>query len=187
MARTPKPRREPRPVLTPEERAMFMDAVAGAVPLGDRVPLAPATPPRPPVEAPTTPRALREAEPPPVVKLAIESAGEVVTARGPGVSHAQVAELRAGRVRPEETLDLHGMTAVPAEVALRRFLVDAARLHRRCVLVVHGRGLHSGGVAVLRDMVVSSLVGPLSGLVHSFATAHARDGGPGATYVVVRA
>jgi DNA-nicking Smr family endonuclease len=186
MARSPKPRREPRPVLTPEEQDLFMDAVAGAVPLGDRVPLAPPAP-RLSATAASAPPALREAEPPPVAKLSVESAGEIVTARAPGVSHAQIAELRAGRVRVEDTLDLHGMTAAPAEAALRRFLVDAARLHRRCVLVVHGRGLHSGGVAVLRDLVIASLVGPLSGLVHSFATAHARDGGPGATYVVVRA
>jgi DNA-nicking Smr family endonuclease len=186
MARTPRRRREPRPVLTPEEHALFLEAVEGTTPLParDRAPLAPATPRPTPV---ATTRAMREADPPPARPISAESAGEIVSGRGAGVSHAQIAELRAGRIRPEDTLDLHGKNAAEAEVSLRRFLVDAARLHRRCVLIVHGRGLHSEGVAILRDLVISSLLGSLSGLVHSFATAHAKDGGPGATYVVIRA
>jgi DNA-nicking Smr family endonuclease len=185
MARTPKHRREPRQVLTPEEHALFLDAVSGAVPLSprERQPLAPLAQP------PTTPlaRVLREPVLPPTSPLTVDSAGEIVSGRTAGVSHAQLAELRAGRIRPEDTIDLHGKNAVDAEAALRRFLVEAAHLRRRCVLVVHGRGLHSGGVAILRDMTIANLTGALSGLVHSFATAHARDGGPGATYVVIRA
>jgi DNA-nicking Smr family endonuclease len=183
MARTPRSRREPRSLLTPEEQALFLEAVAGSVPLsGDRTPLAP-PPPRP---LPIPAAVMREPELPATVALTVDSSGETMSARAAGVSLAQLSELRAGRVRPEATLDLHGKNAVDAEAALRRFLVDAARHHRRCVLVIHGRGLHSGGLAILRDVVVSSLVGPLSGLVHSAATAAARDGGPGATYVLLR-
>src|SRR5262249_5374377 len=98
----------------------------------------------------------------------------------------QVAELRRGQLRPEASLDLHGKTVDEADQALRRFLSDSARVRRRCVLVIHGRGLHSGGPAVLRDMVIGALVGPLSGFVHCLATAAPPDGGAGATYVMVR-
>lgn len=168
-----------RPEVPPEEQALFLEAVADAVPLeGDRerVRLERVPSPRPP---------RRRALPAPVA-LTVEGDGVVITARAPGVNRREVGELRAGRVRPEDTLDLHGHTAAAAEARLREFLVDAAALRRRCVLVVHGRGNHSGGVAVLRDTVIASLVGDLSGLVHAFATAARSDGADGATYVMVR-
>src|SRR5215207_2717242 len=100
MARTPRPRRERRPVLTPEEHALFLEAIEGTTPLParDRAPLAPATPRPAPV---SSTRAMRDAEPPPVLPLTAESAGEFVSGRGAGVSRAQIAELRGGRVRPE--------------------------------------------------------------------------------------
>jgi len=158
---------------------MFLEAISGAVPLDgrDRV----RKPPAPPKPLP------REPELPPTSALTVEREDGMVTARGAGVSRAQVAELRSGRIRPEATLDLHGTTSADAEPALRRFLLESARLRRRCVLIVHGRGLHSDGAAVLRDLVRHALVGPMSGLVHSLSTAHVRDGGDGATYVMVRA
>ena len=168
-----------RPAISAEEQDAFLAAVAGAVPLGgddrDRVRVAPA-PPSP---------VRREVLPAPVA-LSVEGDGVVISARAPGVNRAQLAELRGGRIRPEASLDLHGRTAREADGELRRFLVDAASHRRRCVLVVHGRGLHSEGVAVLRDTVITALVGELSGLVHAFATAARADGGAGATYVMVK-
>ena len=163
-----------------QERDEFLQAVAGAIPLGraerDRVRAVPApsgvTPPRAVIPAP--------------VALSIEGDGVVISGRAPGVNRAQITELRRGQVRPEDSLDLHGQTAAQAEAALARFLLDAAGLRRRCVLVIHGRGLHSDGVAILRDTVIGELVGNLSGLVHAFATAAKSDGGAGATYVMVR-
>ncbi len=183
MARNQQPRlRGKRPAVSPEEHALFLEAIAGAVPLDgserDRVRL----PPPPPSIAP--PRAT-EIVPTPIA-LTIEGDGVVIGARAPGVNRAQLAELRSGRVRVEETLDLHGNTAAQAEPALRGFLLAAAARRHRCVLIIHGRGLHSEGVAVLRDLVIRELSSSLSGLVHAFASAAPRDGGPGATYVMVK-
>jgi DNA-nicking Smr family endonuclease len=161
---------------------MFMDAIAGTLPMDgrDRVRVAPL--PAPVVAAPI----VRDVVPS-TIELTIEGGGEQVLARAPGVNRAQVAELKRGRVRPEASLDLHGKTVVEAEEALRRFLAESARVRRRCVLVIHGRGLHSGGgPAVLRDAVLHSLLGPLSGFVHCLSTAAPADGGSGATYVMVR-
>jgi DNA-nicking Smr family endonuclease len=177
------------------DRDLFLDAITGAVPLEERdrvrVVRVPAgvTAPKSPLPSP--------------VALTIEGDGVVISGRAPGVNRAQISELRGGRVRPEEELDLHGHTAAEAERALERFLVNASALHRRCVLVIHGRGTHSGdvaqerdlagdaygvgGVAVLRDTVIGALVGEMSGLVRAFATAARADGGAGATYVMVRA
>lgn len=168
--------------MSPEEQALFLQAVAGARPLDprDRVRLAPrpAAPPAPRV-APVVPTP---------IALTIEGSGDVIAARAPGVNRAQVADLRAGRVRVEATLDLHGDSSAEATARLRGFLAGAATHRHRCVLIVHGRGLHSeGGVAVLRDTVLDQLVGEMSGYVRAFATAAPRDGGAGATYVMVAA
>ncbi len=165
-----------RPVLSPEDQALFLAAVDGATPLAarDRVKV----PPPPP-------STVRVVELPPEVKLAVEGDGRSYAARAPGVSRAQVAELRAGKVRAEETLDLHGMTVEAGVARLREFVVTAARL-RRCVLIVHGRGLHSEHGAPLREAVLAELLGPLSGFVRALATATPADGGEGATYLALR-
>lgn len=157
---------------------MFLGAIGGAVPLAQRDRVAPIA-----VRTAIIPAQVL----PPLQALTLEGSDGDVAARGPGVNRAQIAELRRGKVRAEATLDLHGHTSAEATPLLERFLLDGARLRRRCVLVIHGRGLHSGGVAILRDLVIAQLAGPLSGLVHAFAPAAAADGGPGATYVMVRA
>jgi DNA-nicking Smr family endonuclease len=166
-----------RPVVTPEDQALFLEAVGDATPLDtrDRVPV----PPRPP-------SAVRIAELPPAVALTVEGDARRYTARGPGVSRAQLAALRAGKVRAEDTVDLHGHTVELGRQELREFLVGAQRLGRRCVLVVHGKGTHSDHGAPLRDAVLEELLGSLSGLVHAFATAASSAGGEGATYVMLR-
>ena len=163
-----------------DEEDVFLEAVAGTVPLPerDRVRVAPA-------QGAVAPRRDRVGLPVPVT-LAVEGDGVVISARAPGVNRHELSELRGGRVRPEGPLDLHGRTAAEAAPLLRDFLLDAQQLRRRCVLVIHGRGTRSEGVAVLRDLVIDSLVGPLSGLVHAFATAARSDGGAGATYVMPR-
>lgn len=166
-----------RPAVAPEEQALFLEAVSGVTPLGarDRV----AVPPRPPSP-------VRVEEIPPETKLAVEGDGQRYAARAPGVSHAQIAELRGGKVRAEATLDLHGHAVIPALAQLRQFLLESRRLARRCVLVVHGKGLHSDHGAPLREAVLGELLGPLSGLVHALSCAAPADGGDGATYVMLR-
>ncbi len=167
--------------MSAEERALFLEAVGDAQPLGDSDRVPPPIAPKRPVPGPA------HDEPPPPVALSVSFDGDRVRARRDGVSHAQVGDLGAGKVRAEDTIDLHGHSVAEAEAALRRFVVGAARAHRRCVLVIHGYGKASAGAAPVRDAVVAQLVGPLSGLVHSLATAPPKDGGPGATYVMVKA
>jgi DNA-nicking Smr family endonuclease len=175
----PKARRREGSV-SAEDRAMFLAAIEGALPLDERDRVA--LPPEPPRPVPGR----RDQDPPPPQPLQVEVSGDHVRARRDGVSHAQVAELAGGNVRAEATLDLHGHTVADAEAALRGFLLGAARAHHRCVLVIHGKGSRTEGVAPVRDAVLAQLVGPLSGLVHAIATAPQKAGGPGATYVMVK-
>jgi DNA-nicking Smr family endonuclease len=175
-AKTSGPRSK-RPILAPEDEALFHEAMGGVTPLGARDRVPPAKP------APTV---VKVVELPAEVKLTVEGDGQRYAARAPGVSHAQIAELRAGKVHAGATLDLHGSTIAPALQQLRQFLVEARRTGHRCVLVIHGRGLHSEHGAPLREAVLHELLGPLSGLVHALASAAAVDGRDGATYVMLR-
>jgi DNA-nicking Smr family endonuclease len=169
--------RSKRELLTPEDQALFHEAMGDVKPLAsrDRVNVPP-SPPSP----------VRVVELPPEVKLTVDGDSQRYAARSAGVSHAQIAELRAGKVRAEATIDLHGTTVEPALAQLRRFLIESRQLGRRCVLVVHGKGTHSEHGAPLREAVLHHLLGSLSGLVHAFASASPVDGGEGATYVMLR-
>ncbi|HEX8110239.1 MAG TPA: hypothetical protein VF516_21055, partial [Kofleriaceae bacterium] len=86
--------RSRRPPVSPEDQALFLAAVDGARPLDtrDRLPIPP--PPPSPV---------RVAELPPEVVLKIEGDAQRYSARAPGVSRAQLSELRAGKLRAEDT------------------------------------------------------------------------------------
>jgi len=170
-------KRVKRPAVSPEDQALFLDAMGDVTPLKsrDRVNVPPAPP-----------SVVRVVELPAEVKLSIDGDAQRYAARGPGVSHAQVAELRAGKVRAEATLDLHGELVATAIAQLRTFIVEARRIGHRCVLVIHGRGSHSEHGAPLREAVLAELLGPLSGCVHALASAAPADGGDGATYVMVR-
>jgi DNA-nicking Smr family endonuclease len=166
-----------RPAVSPEDQALFLEAIGGTTPLGtrDRIPVPP--PPPSPV---------RVVELPPAVALTVEGDGQRYAARAPGVSRSQLTALRAGKLHTEQTLDLHGHTVERGLQELREFLIGAHRIGRRCVLVIHGKGTHSEFGAPLREAVLAELLGPLSGLVHALATAAPPDGGEGATYIVVR-
>lgn len=166
-----------RPVLSAEDQALFLEAVGGARPLSarDRLPVPPAPP-----------AAVKVVELPPELALTVEGDGQRYAARGPGVSRAQVGELRAGKIHAEVTLDLHGEPVDKGVARMRTFLAESSRIGRRCVLVVHGKGTHSEHGAPLREAVLAQLLGPLSGYVHALATAAPADGGEGATYIMLR-
>lgn len=97
--------------------------------------------------------------------------------------------LRKGEYAFHAHLDLHGMTREEAKVALERFVADARHRRIRCVLVVHGRGLHSKDqLPVLKQSVQAWLTrGRISKQVLAFTSARPTDGGVGAVYVLLRA
>ena len=54
---------------------------------------------------------------------------------------------------PQEHLDLHGLTGQEAEGKVTNFLLTARQKGLRTVAVITGKGLHSQGLPVLRDLV----------------------------------
>ena len=118
----------------------------------------------------------------------IEYLDEYVTGLGPGVDSHLLVRLKRGDFAVQAHIDLHGLYADEARDALIAFFERARRDGKRCVLVVHGRGLHSPeGTSTLKELLLNMLTyGPLSKHVLAFATARPVDGGPGAMYVLLR-
>jgi DNA-nicking Smr family endonuclease len=119
----------------------------------------------------------------------IATVGEAIEGRATGVDIKLLRRLKAGELRVETRLDLHGRKRDAALGALERFVADARAQGRRCVLVVHGRGAHSADDApVIKPMVwrwlaTSSLA---ASAVLAFASARPAQGGAGATLVLLR-
>ncbi|WP_141333085.1 Smr/MutS family protein, partial [Myxococcus sp. AB025B] len=118
----------------------------------------------------------------------ISEVGEHIEGLGPGVDRNLLRSLRRGDFSIQGQLDLHGMTQLEARAALERFLSDSRRARRRCVLVVHGRGLHSKQqLPVLKELLKAWLAQKrINAAVLAFCTARPQDGGTGALYLLLR-
>lgn len=105
-----------------------------------------------------------------------------------GLDPRLVRRLRRGDFAWQAHCDLHGLTSAQAREEVDRFVLKAFRDGRRCVLIVHGRGLNSKDqTPVLKEGLKSWLArGALGKVVLAFATARPNDGGAGALYVLLR-
>lgn len=105
-----------------------------------------------------------------------------------GLDPRLVRRLRRGDFAWQTHLDLHGMTAPDARIAVEQLVVASVRDGHRCVLIVHGRGLNSKDqVPVLKEHMKSWLArGRIGRHVLAFTSARAWDGGAGALYVLLR-
>ena len=159
----------PRP-LAPDERAVWSRVAATVRPLGGR-----AARPAPVADLKVRPT---EAVPPKTSRAVLATPVAAATLDGSWDRRA-----RQGRVETERTLDLHGMTASQAHGALTSAVQDASVQGVRALLVVTGRS--PGGV--LRQSLAHWLDAPtLRPYIAALRPAHARHGGAGAWYVVLR-
>jgi DNA-nicking Smr family endonuclease len=97
-------------------------------------------------------------------------------------------QLRHGEFAVQAHLDLHGLSRDEARDALAGFIGKQRGLGRRCVLIIHGRGLNSKDqIPVLKESMARWLSrGALGRQVLGFCTARPSDGGAGALYVLLR-
>ncbi len=131
----------------------------------------------PPSTAPPAPRAKQTALPP------LENALDQRTTQ----------RLRRGQVEIDAKLDLHGMILAQAEPALSRFLAQAQERGFRSVLVVTGKGVkidaETGRIqegAIRRELPHWLASAKNRGRIIGYRAAHARHGGGGAFYVLVK-
>jgi DNA-nicking Smr family endonuclease len=181
-ARAPsKPATAPRPVARPSGDGLSFKDLAGRggvmpLPEASRAPLAPPQPvaplPRVPKQAP---------------RLWVERLDDVVRAKAHDVPGRWLDDMGAGRIPPRRELDLHRKGVMEAREMLDRELVEARRVATSCMLIVCGKGIHSGLEGpVLPDVVIERLSEALSAHVLAFCTAPRRWGGSGALLVMLR-
>ncbi|MFO0583308.1 MAG: Smr/MutS family protein [Anaeromyxobacter sp.] len=194
-AREPAP--PPAPVEPPPERPrseaeLWAEATLGARPV-ERGPeriskAAPSLPPdkywHPDLEAVDALRALVAGDAP----FDLSDGDEYVEGCVSGFDQAVLKKLRRGEFAVQGHVDLHGLTRGEAKAAVDDFLRKARSAGKRCVLVVHGRGLHSKDqLPVLKDALRNWLASArFARHVLAFATARPADGGAGAVYVLLR-
>ncbi|MFP3090167.1 Smr/MutS family protein [Treponema sp. TIM-1] len=86
--------------------------------------------------------------------------------------------------RPDAVLDLHGLTRDDAWIALAGFFRDSLSQGFEKVLIVHGKGTHSSGAGVLKEICRTFIEHcPFAG-----ESGHGRavDGASGATWVILK-
>ncbi len=124
------------------------------------------------------------------VKLGLhtEVNGEKVSGAAFGVAHDLLHDLAAGRIPPEAELNLHHAPADSAVHRTQRFVELSMAQGRRCVLIIHGRGQHSGpsGPALLPALLEALEKRPLNGQVLAATTAPPQYGGSGALLLLLR-
>jgi DNA-nicking Smr family endonuclease len=128
---------------------------------------------------------LRESLAPPAADLDIQP-GDSTQYRLPGVPEIVLRRLRRGDYRIEAEIDLHGLRLAEARVQLREFLLTALARRLQCLRIVHGKGLRSGQRGPVIRNAVHELLRRASPVL-AFTSAAMRDGGTGATLVLLRA
>jgi DNA-nicking Smr family endonuclease len=116
-----------------------------------------------------------------------------------GIDGATAERLKRGKVDPDATLDLHGMTQARAHERLLTFVRRAHESGFRCVLVVTGKGAprparEATAAFVMPDrsnagvlsVMVPRWLEELRSVVVGVQSAHQRHGGAGAIYVYLR-
>ncbi|MCL2344322.1 MAG: Smr/MutS family protein [Desulfobulbus sp.] len=103
-----------------------------------------------------------------------------------GLSASVLRDLRRSRWVVQDEIDLHGCNRDDARQLLGAFLAEALQHGRRCVRVVHGKGLRSPQkTSILRQLVRGWLARRDEVLAYCQARPH--DGGEGALIVLLRA
>jgi len=161
----------------------FAEAMRGARPL---------PPGHPRVTGPPAAAARRKRAPAAAAAAApfvVEQVGDGISGRAPDVAIKLVRELRAGAPAVDAQLDLHGRARAEALRGLEKFAVTARARGARALLVIHGSGHRSDADGpVLRPAVwewLASAAAARAGVM-AFTSARPRDGGVGATLVLLR-
>jgi DNA-nicking Smr family endonuclease len=118
----------------------------------------------------------------------IADSDEYIEGIAPGIDKRLLRKLRRGDYALQGHLDLHGQSSEEAHLEVERFISAARAAGKRCLLIIHGRGLNSKeGIPVLKERLRVWLTrGRISRAVLAFSTARPADGGAGAVYVLLR-
>jgi DNA-nicking Smr family endonuclease len=114
---------------------------------------------------------------------AFVNASDVMTYRRSEIPEKWFKQLKRGQISVQDEIDLHHYRASEAELILKQFLNQAREKGHYCVRVIHGKGMHSQGTPVLKNLVDKNL--RHRGDVLAFHSAPATQGGIGAVLVLL--
>jgi len=123
-------------------------------------------------------------EPPPPIQAPV-AAADALSYRRAGVRDQQMRRLRRGAYAIEDELDLHGMSQAGAHGRLEEFITASREQGRRCVRVIHGKGMRSGDRGAVLKSAVNDWLRRRHDVI-AFTSARPLDGGTGAVYVLLR-
>lgn len=154
---------------------------SGRVHLGGPLP-----PPRPLQHLADEQAALRESLHGPISLQDRLEGGDEASFLRPGLALSVLRDLRRARWVIQGEIDLHGLNRDQARAELSAFLAESLHHGKRCVRVVHGKGLSSPQkISILRQLVRGWLMQHIE--ILAYCQAQPRDGGEGALLVLLRA
>ncbi len=102
-----------------------------------------------------------------------------------GVQKRQLKELRRGRLKIADILDLHGYTRTSTPSAITSFIASCNNSNNQCVMIITGKGRNSPNrVSVVRAAALEIL--RKHPRVLAYCCSQPVDGGHGAFYVLLR-
>ena len=184
--------------LRPDEREIWAKVASSVNPLPGRKP--PKLDPKPaPKTAPKTSNAPALKSKPQARKT--QTVARNVTVQGTTIpaDRGNEKKVRRGQVDIDGRLDLHGLSQMEAETALRGFIQRGVARGARCLLVITGKGAPDDQVrryvpwweeapGVIKRRTPEWLASPdIARSISGYARAHQRHGGDGAMYVFLKA
>ena len=186
----------PRRRLSPEERALWRTLTRTVTPLRrarprpDAEAQPPSSPPESLADLLDAPRIKGRVPPAPPMPPAPPPAAPAPV---PVLDGSWEKRIRGGRLVPDISVDLHGLTLAAAHLRLERLLDDAVRQGWRVLLVVTGRPrpAPAPGETRRRGAIRAEIGDWLTRSTHarrvaSVRQAHPRHGGDGALYIILR-
>lgn len=103
----------------------------------------------------------------------------------PGIQKRKLTLLKKGQLPLDSVLDLHGYTVKSAEKILFRYINMCLNKNFKCVKIIHGKGSPClTQLAPIKNMLYQWLEQHPN--ISAYATATLKDGGLGATYILIK-
>jgi DNA-nicking Smr family endonuclease len=120
-------------------------------------------------------------------KFNVTNIPEYMEGYSEGTNPVTLDKLKNGEFSFRRTLDLHGLSTEDAKEVFEEFITDSIKAGVYCVKVVHGRGLKSKNVPVLKENLKAWIIRAMNRKwITAFSSARMYDGGPGATYILLK-
>lgn len=177
------------PAITDAERSLFRETVGDVRPLQDQGRVIPDK-----KRKFVSPKQRREMEDQQVLQdtlsdpidLSEFETGEELLFSRSGVQPTIMKRLRKGHYAIEAELDLHRMTSDEARSATSTFLQSARQSGKRCLRIIHGKGLGSPNKLPVLKTKLNYWLQQRDDVL-AFCSARPVDGGTGAVYVLLKA